>query len=95
VAEGARLESVYTGNRIVGSNPTPSARASGATVLRSELRLIGGSEFGLSDTGSVDSEPSSAGEIALSRPLFLRSSVLLHRVTVARNPRKFSLCVMS
>ena len=28
VAEGARLESVYTGNRIVGSNPTPSARMS-------------------------------------------------------------------
>jgi hypothetical protein len=27
VAEGARLESVYTGNRIVGSNPTPSAKA--------------------------------------------------------------------
>lgn len=27
VAEGARLESVYTGNRIVGSNPTPSANA--------------------------------------------------------------------
>ena len=26
MAEGARLESVYTGNRIVGSNPTPSAR---------------------------------------------------------------------
>ena len=26
VAEGARLESVYTGNRIVGSNPTLSAR---------------------------------------------------------------------
>ena len=25
--EGARLESVYTGNRIVGSNPTPSARS--------------------------------------------------------------------
>jgi hypothetical protein len=25
VAEGARLESVYTGNCIVGSNPTPSA----------------------------------------------------------------------
>src|SRR6185369_10063225 len=25
VAEGARLESVYTGNRIVGSNPTHSA----------------------------------------------------------------------
>ena len=28
VAEGARLESVYTGNRIVGSNPTPSATGS-------------------------------------------------------------------
>ena len=28
VAEGARLESVYTGNRIVGSNPTPSANIS-------------------------------------------------------------------
>ena len=29
MAEGARLESVYTGNRIVGSNPTPSAMTSG------------------------------------------------------------------
>lgn len=28
VAEGARLESVYTGNRIAGSNPAPSARSS-------------------------------------------------------------------
>jgi hypothetical protein len=26
-AEGARLESVYTGNRIEGSNPSPSARS--------------------------------------------------------------------
>ena len=26
VAEGARLESVYAGNRIAGSNPAPSAR---------------------------------------------------------------------
>ena len=25
MAEGARLESVYAGDRIVGSNPTPSA----------------------------------------------------------------------
>jgi hypothetical protein len=25
VVEGARLESVFTGNRNVGSNPTPSA----------------------------------------------------------------------
>src|SRR5579864_8308018 len=36
VAEGARLESVYTGNRIVGSNPTPSARS---TVRRHWLPL--------------------------------------------------------
>jgi hypothetical protein len=28
VAEGARLESVFTGNRNVGSNPTPSANLS-------------------------------------------------------------------
>ena len=27
MAEGARLESVYTGNRIVGSNPTPSSKS--------------------------------------------------------------------
>jgi hypothetical protein len=33
VAEGARLESVYAGNRIVGSNPTPSA------IIFCELRL--------------------------------------------------------
>ena len=29
MVEGARLESVYTGNRIVGSNPTPSANKKG------------------------------------------------------------------
>ena len=28
MAEGARLESVYTGNRIEGSNPSPSATSS-------------------------------------------------------------------
>ena len=27
MAEGARLESVWAGNRLVGSNPTPSANA--------------------------------------------------------------------
>ena len=31
MAEGARLESVFTGNRNVGSNPTPSAK------LRSQM----------------------------------------------------------
>ena len=34
MAEGARLESVYTGNRIVGSNPTPSASLSASNILR-------------------------------------------------------------
>ena len=34
VAEGARLESVYTGNRIVGSNPTLSASPSATNILR-------------------------------------------------------------
>src|ERR1700688_604709 len=34
VAEGARLESVYTGNRIVGSDPTLSASALSETFSR-------------------------------------------------------------
>ena len=33
MAEGARLESVFTGNRNVGSNPTPSA------TTRDELQI--------------------------------------------------------
>jgi hypothetical protein len=37
VAEGARLESVYTGNRIVGSNPTPSANGLFATIRSNSL----------------------------------------------------------
>jgi hypothetical protein len=45
VAEGARLESVYTGNRIVGSNPTLSASIRSqlfAPVLKSSsTALIG------------------------------------------------------
>jgi hypothetical protein len=39
VAEGARLESVYTGNRIVGSNPTPSARALSRPILCRQVVL--------------------------------------------------------
>ena len=34
VVEGARLESVYAGNRIAGSNPAPSATASSSKILR-------------------------------------------------------------
>ena len=42
VAEGARLESVYTGNRIVGSNPTLSAITLVCIGLRAVvLRLYG------------------------------------------------------
>ena len=32
VAEGARLESVYAGNRIAGSNPAPSANLLFGTI---------------------------------------------------------------
>src|SRR6202020_340063 len=40
-AEGARLESVYAGNRIAGSNPAPSANAaSGKVCGRSGLYRI-------------------------------------------------------
>ena len=35
MAEGARLESVFTGNRNVGSNPTPSA-----TILCELTQLV-------------------------------------------------------
>src|SRR5580704_11453649 len=40
VAEGARLESVYTGNRIVGSNPTPSASTSLKPLLQKSYFLV-------------------------------------------------------
>src|SRR6476469_4446750 len=45
VAEGARLESVYTGNRIVGSNPTPSAKTAFAFVRRRPLSHFNSSRF--------------------------------------------------
>ena len=37
MAEGARLESVFTGNRNVGSNPTPSARSAFAASERTNF----------------------------------------------------------
>ncbi len=40
MAEGARLESVWAGNRLVGSNPTPSA--SPETLLASRKRVASG-----------------------------------------------------
>ncbi len=34
MVEGARLESVYAGNRIAGSNPAPSASGPKAALLK-------------------------------------------------------------
>jgi hypothetical protein len=45
VAEGARLESVYTGNRIVGSNPTPSANLTFAFVRWRPLKSFESSTY--------------------------------------------------
>ena len=40
-AEGARLESVYTGNRIEGSNPSPSANKPPKPLISSDnLRVF-------------------------------------------------------
>ena len=46
--EGARLESVYTGNRIEGSNPSPSANASSKILLRAPGRQEARHRSGLS-----------------------------------------------
>jgi hypothetical protein len=48
VAEGARLESVFTGNRNVGSNPTPSANICSqmfAFIRRLRLTVSVNSDF--------------------------------------------------
>ena len=45
MAEGARLESVYTGNRIVGSNPTPSANGPFAFARRRPLSHFKSTRF--------------------------------------------------
>ena len=37
MAEGARLESVFTGNRNVGSNPTPSATFCEQTIVLARI----------------------------------------------------------
>jgi hypothetical protein len=42
VVEGARLESVYTGNRIVGSNPTLTAtHRTTRSVVRNVVAVLG------------------------------------------------------
>lgn len=40
MVEGARLESVYTGNRIAGSNPAPSAKLPSLFVRRRTKRIL-------------------------------------------------------
>ena len=40
VAEGARLESVYTGNRIAGSNPAPSATCNSTEIRISPKNIL-------------------------------------------------------
>ena len=39
MVEGARLESVYTGNRIAGSNPAPSANYSYTIIFNGRFCL--------------------------------------------------------
>ena len=51
MAEGARLESVYTGNRIVGSNPTLSASIFGLKGVAPISSMISSTE------SSRESEP--------------------------------------
>ena len=84
VAEGARLESVYTGNRIVGSNPTPSARTYLEPVLRPQPKPVRGPCFGFLAGEPLDSDRPSTSENVLSQSVFLWGSVLLRRDTVLR-----------
>ena len=57
VAEGARLESVYTGNRIVGSNPTLSASASCEPGLRKKAVCFAGPNLANSPLDLWTSQP--------------------------------------
>lgn len=47
MVEGARLESVYTGNRIEGSNPSPSAKTVRPTILPNRFSETFGSTLAL------------------------------------------------
>ena len=71
MAEGARLESVYTGNRIVGSNPTPSARLLPEPILQLQPTPARSPYIGLSGTEPLDSDKPSASANVLSRLIFL------------------------
>jgi hypothetical protein len=61
VAEGARLESVYTGNRIVGSNPTPSASLLPQPILQPSQAAIKAPNFGSPEVKALHSDSEPAG----------------------------------
>jgi hypothetical protein len=73
VAEGARLESVYTGNRIVGSNPTPSASVLPKTLSDPGLGPAGSVSFATSPAGLLDSHTGRRGEMTLRKTFFSRA----------------------
>ena len=60
MAEGARLESVYTGNRIVGSNPTPSARGQISGKPRTSRDVQKSQQNQLYELNTQDFSPSGA-----------------------------------
>ena len=57
MAEGARLESVYAGNRIEGSNPSPSATYMYATTRHHPLKPSFSADFELQLYGRVRHYP--------------------------------------
>ena len=64
MAEGARLESVYAGNRIEGSNPSPSAIPAGA--VSATLRNPRGSRNG---DGDMSAHPADLDSVALGEAI--------------------------
>src|SRR5947207_5625609 len=62
VAEGARLESVYTGNRIVGSNPTPSATIEKFLIRRDAPICSSARLFAWRDTARASFHAGADGE---------------------------------
>lgn len=78
MVEGARLESVYTGNRIAGSNPAPSAKLIPLEIL-SRSSLPAQSEENLVFAAkAMDCGVASVGRFSLSAANSLRSYGLGH-----------------
>src|SRR5215471_8533360 len=84
VAEGARLESVFTGNRNVGSNPTPSAKFSDR-LFRCAWPLRRGYPVRRVDRSSVAStESKSVAPLIVRHPLnmFRKDAVRFSSLTL-------------